>query len=110
MLHNETRNIYIGRLIQQKVDERHMSYAEFARQIHCGRTNVYKIFSSKSIDMERLLRICDVLEYDFIHEVYIPSSVPTHQAFPALTLPFRNGRVSVEGLSEQIRTQLREQL
>ncbi|ANU56384.1 hypothetical protein ADH74_19255 [Bacteroides caecimuris] len=35
------KDIYIGKLIQQKVDERGISYAEFARQIHCARTSLY---------------------------------------------------------------------
>lgn len=78
MEHKDLRNIYIGRLIQEKVEERNMSYAEFARQIHCGRPNVYRIFNSKSIDVERLLLISEVLDYDFIHEVYFPEYMTSH--------------------------------
>lgn len=71
MEHKDYKDIYIGQLIQKKVDESQMSYTEFARQIHVARTSLYRIFESKSIDVERLLLISEVLDYDFIHKVYI---------------------------------------
>ena len=83
MEHKDCKNIYIGKLIQQKVDERRMSYAEFARLVHCGRTNIYRLFNSKSIDIERLLLISDILDYDFIHEVYF-AQAPSSQLPPHL--------------------------
>lgn len=64
------KNIFIGPLIRQKVDERGMTYAEFANRINMSRTNVYRVFESKSLDVERLMVISSVLDYDFIHEVY----------------------------------------
>lgn len=60
----------IGRFIKQKVDERHISYAEFARLIHCGRTSIYHIFEARSIDVDRLLLISRVLDFDFFAEYY----------------------------------------
>lgn len=66
----ELKNIFIGALIRQKVEESGMTYAEFAHRINTSRTNVYRIFESKSIDVERLIVISSVLDYDFIHKVY----------------------------------------
>ena len=37
----------------------------FAGELSCSRTNVYKIFSKKSIDTNDLLRISRILGYDF---------------------------------------------
>jgi len=35
--------IHIGHLIEQKVDEIGLSIDDFAKLLHCHRTNVYKI-------------------------------------------------------------------
>ena len=65
------RNIHVGTIIKQKLEETTMSIANFAKQIHCDRTTVYDIFERKSIDTELLLRISEVLNYDFYNEVYL---------------------------------------
>ena len=64
------KDIHIGPIIKQKVIESSMTIKEFADRIHCERTTVYHIFKQKSIDIERLLKISEVLDYDFISEVY----------------------------------------
>jgi transcriptional regulator with XRE-family HTH domain len=64
------KNIHIGKAIKQKVQEHGLRVADFANAIHCNRTNVYDIFNRKSIDVEQLILISKVLEYDFISEVY----------------------------------------
>jgi hypothetical protein len=63
-------NIHLGSIIKQKLRERAMSIKEFSNKIHCDRTTVYDIFKRKSIDIERLLLISQVLDYNFIEEVY----------------------------------------
>jgi predicted transcriptional regulator len=64
------KNIHIGKAIKQKVKERGLRVVDFANAIHCNRTNVYDIFSRKSIDVEQLILISKVLEHDFISEIY----------------------------------------
>jgi transcriptional regulator with XRE-family HTH domain len=64
------KNVHIGKAIKQKVKERGLRVADFANAIHCNRTNVYDIFNRKSIDVEQLILISKVLEYDFISEIY----------------------------------------
>lgn len=73
------RNIHIGLAIQQKLQERGMRISDFARAIHCNRTNVYSIFTRKSIDIDQLLLISKVLEHDFIAELY--SGVSIHKKY-----------------------------
>ena len=105
---NGLKNKFIGAIIREKVDEQGMSYAEFARRINCARTSLYNIFNSKSIDVERLIQISQVLEYDFIHEVYLNnSSAETH---PYIKIPFRNGKVDFDDLPEEIVSIFKKQL
>ncbi|MDR2684349.1 MAG: helix-turn-helix transcriptional regulator [Prevotellaceae bacterium] len=66
----QLKNIHIGTIIKEKVEERKMSVAAFARKIHCDRTTIYDIYKRKSIDTELLIKISYALDYDFIHRVY----------------------------------------
>ena len=65
------KNIHVGSIIKQKVMESSMTIKEFADRINCERTTVYYIFKQKSIDTEKLMKISEVLNYDFIHEIYL---------------------------------------
>ncbi|MBQ6064866.1 MAG: helix-turn-helix transcriptional regulator [Prevotella sp.] len=59
----------IGDLIRQKLKERKRTIVWLAENLSCSRTNVYKIFDKRSIDTDYLLRISDILDYDFF-ELY----------------------------------------
>ena len=61
----EQKEIHIGSLIKEKMEERGLSVS------HYERTNIYKIFKRSSIDVDLLLRISEVLAYDFLREVYL---------------------------------------
>ncbi len=58
-------NIHIGHLIheQLKADERSVSW--LAREIHCTRNHVYKIFKKPSLDSALILRISKVMHFNF---------------------------------------------
>ena len=60
---------HIGHLIKQVFDTKKMTVSEFARRIHCERTNVYTIFNRPTIDIELLVRISKVMEYNFFEDV-----------------------------------------
>ena len=62
---------HIGSMIKQKVVEKSMTIKEFSDKINCDRTTVYDIFKRKSIDTEKLIKISQVLNFDFINEVYL---------------------------------------
>ncbi len=105
------KDIYIGKLIQQKVEERHLTYSEFARMIHCARTSLYSIFNSKSIDTERLLQISKVLDYDFISEVYLKNKqVESTCSVPHIVLPIRDRGIDISELPPELIKLLREKL
>jgi len=61
--------IHIGQLIKSVFDTSGMSIAEFARRINCERTNVYKIFARKSIDVGLLVIISDTLQHNFLDDI-----------------------------------------
>ena len=62
--------IHIGKEIEKIVRKQKISIKDFADKIHCTRKNVYDIFTRQSIDIERLILISEILDYDFIHNVY----------------------------------------
>jgi plasmid maintenance system antidote protein VapI len=58
-------DIHIGKLIQSKFKDDGHSVVWLAKQMHCDRSNIYRIFKSRHIDVEILIRFCEVLDYDF---------------------------------------------
>ena len=63
------QKLHIGHMVKSVFDESGLSVAEFARRIHCERTNVYKIFNRQSVDVEILVKISDALEHNFLEDV-----------------------------------------
>ena len=59
------RMIPIGRLIQEKLKEQNRTVVWLSQQMPCRRENLYKIFRKDNIDTEVLLRISQILHYDF---------------------------------------------
>ena len=58
-------NIHIGHLIreQRKADNRSVSW--LAREIHCTRNHVYKIFNKSSLDGDLILKISNAMHFNF---------------------------------------------
>ena len=67
------KKIYIGPIIKQKLDESPYSVAQFARKMNFCRKTVYNIFERKSIDINLLLDISEILNYNFL-DLYISDS------------------------------------
>ena len=70
------KDIHIGHEIQRVLRERGMSVTTFASLIYCHRKNVYDIFTRKTIDIDKLILISEVLDYDFIRNLYLDSPSP----------------------------------
>lgn len=58
-------NMHIGQLIKQQVEEQGRTVVWLAKQLSYSRTNVYKIYEKSSVDTDLLMRISNVLDYDF---------------------------------------------
>ena len=58
-------NIHIGHLIREqlKADDRSVSW--LAREIHCTRNHVYKIFVKPSLDSDLILKISNAMNFNF---------------------------------------------
>jgi Helix-turn-helix. len=91
------KHIHIGSIIKQKVEESSLTVREFADRINCERTTAYHIFRQKSIDIEKLMKISEVLNYDFISEVYKKTDTKTIQ--PTQTI-FIAVEVEVDSLQQ----------
>ena len=62
-------NLHIGRLIKTVFERSGMSVSEFARQLNCERTNIYTIFKRRTIDVELLINISKILNYNFFEDI-----------------------------------------
>ena len=56
---------HIGKLIKEELARQGRSITWLARQLGYSRQNAYKIFSRKWIYTDLLLKISDLLDYDF---------------------------------------------
>ena len=70
------KDIDIGKIIQEKFEEKcrrdkTFNKAEFARRLGVDRGTIYKLFDRKSIDTDELISISEILEFDFLGEVYL---------------------------------------
>lgn len=61
--------IHIGSVIKQKMTEQNRTVVWMAKQLSCGRANVYKIFEKYSVDTEVLRKLSVILDFDFF-ELY----------------------------------------
>ena len=57
--------IHIGSLIEQELRRHDRSVTWLASELHCDRTNVYKVFKRKSIDTRLLVDISVILQHNF---------------------------------------------
>ena len=77
-------NIHIGHLIHEQLRKDHRSVGWLAREIHCTRNNVYKIFNKPSLDSDLILKISKVMSFNFF------------QYFTADFLASMKGRMGME--------------
>jgi len=58
-------NIHIGHLIREQLKADNRSVSWLAREIHCTRNNVYKIFNKPSLDGDLILKISVAMNFNF---------------------------------------------
>lgn len=59
----------IGELIKMELSRQERTVVWFANRLSCDRTNVYRIFSKRSLDTELLVRISIVLGHNFFADI-----------------------------------------
>ena len=57
--------LHIGKQVEEVLNKKGMTVAEFARRINKSRENAYSIFKRKTMDTGLLQTISSVLEHDF---------------------------------------------
>lgn len=64
------KDIHIGQMIQAEMNRQGRTVNWLAKEICCEKSNVYKMFRRKSLDLDQLMKICDVLKYNFLKDCY----------------------------------------
>ncbi len=64
-MENPKSDIHIGHLIREQLKADNRSVSWLAREIHCTRNNVYKIFNKPSLDGDLILRISVAMQFNF---------------------------------------------
>lgn len=59
------RTINVGLAIEQRINELGITKSEFGRRIDIPNQNVNRVLSKSSIDSDKLVEICNALDYDF---------------------------------------------
>ena len=58
-------DIHIGHLIHEQLRKDQRSVGWLAREIHCTRGNLYKIFNKPSLDSTLILAISKAMQFNF---------------------------------------------
>lgn len=76
--------VEIGQKIKEVFEDRNMKLTDFADELGTVRQNVYRIFKKRHVDTGLLLKISQVLGYNFF-QYYVPA--PNNQIADAAVVP-----------------------
>lgn len=62
------KNIHIGKQIKAKLKEQGRTSVWLASQIPCTPNHLYKIYANPSINTDLLIRISNILDYNFFED------------------------------------------
>jgi plasmid maintenance system antidote protein VapI len=57
--------VHIGKLIREEMKKERRSATWLAEQLHCDRSNVYRICRKSTVDTDLLFHISHALHFDF---------------------------------------------
>ena len=60
------KDVHVGKLIHEELTRQGRTVNWFAKEIYCEKSNVYKMFNRKSIDLLQLMKISEVLDHNFL--------------------------------------------
>ena len=64
------KDVHIGQLIQDELNRQGRTVNWFAKGICCEKSNVYKMFKRKSVNLAQLMKISEVLNHNFLKDCY----------------------------------------
>lgn len=76
-----TPAIHIGKEIEARINQLHITATEFARRINTSKQNVNRILKKESIDTATLQRYCEALDFNFF-TLYCPSPAENYKVQP----------------------------
>ena len=63
-------SVNIGELIHAEMVRQNRTVNWLAKEIYCEKSNVYKLFRRKSIDLAQVMRISEVLGHIFLRDCF----------------------------------------
>lgn len=64
------KDVHVGELIYAELKRQGRTVNWFASQIYCEKSNIYKLFRRKSIDLGQLMMISEVLNHNFLRDCF----------------------------------------
>ena len=64
------KNVHVGELIHKELKKQGRTVNWLASQIYCEKSNIYKLFRRKSIDLEQLMKISESLGHNFLRDCF----------------------------------------
>ena len=64
------KDVHIGQLIKEELQRQGRSVGWLADKIFCEKSNIYKMFRRKSIDLYQLMRISEALDHNFLKDCF----------------------------------------
>jgi len=69
--HKLLEKIHIGQYIREVAKKREWNEQDFAKQLYCSQSTVNDIYRRKSLKVKKLIQISNVLQYNFIANIYL---------------------------------------
>lgn len=88
-------DVHIGQIIKSVFDESGMTVSELAQRLRCERTNVYTIFRRRTVDVELLARLSEILSHNFLDDAIRQYGLDT-KLTPQLNLSITYTNLPVE--------------
>lgn len=64
------KDVHVGEMIRQELRKQGRTVVWLASQVCCEKSNIYKLFGRKSIDLEQLMLISEILKHNFLRDCF----------------------------------------
>ena len=64
------KDVHIGNMIHEELLRQGRTVNWFAKEIYCEKSNIYKMFKRKSIDLAQLMKVSETLDHNFLRDCF----------------------------------------
>lgn len=64
------KDVHVGEMIRSELHKQGHTVNWLAEKVYCEKSNIYKLFHRKSIDLEQLMQISEILKHNFLRDCY----------------------------------------